>query len=353
MTKATLVADIAAIKSTPSGEVEYDDSAQSMPLVLSDVARLFFDRIPFCPDTNAAQLLNATETLIVYLNGYGFLYYVTIADLPVDNTFKVQTSDALGYWIPIPIPFTLSDLITGTPGTGNVITWNGTHWVPSVPSISSIGWSNVSSKPAQISTDLGATDQLIKKFDVGGGANESIGRVVYESGMIVLDPRGSVVDSALGGNSEVVTTQNIPHMTSVTDSIIHTTRATLRTSSADFTVARCIIIGDPGPLDSYFVSNELNDLIIIGSDGAPTYIKQANGSVFIAGGSGGTPTLSVSIPTLLGAAVSVSALLTLTGAITGSGLNSYASLAAAQTALGAGSNKWFVNTGNNNAISKA
>lgn len=273
-----LDAALADIKSTPTGLVEYNsNSLQTVEGLVRDI--LAQRGVPTVPDIATIESLNSTECSLVYMTQVGLFEYCATADLPVYNTIKYPTPDGLGYWIPIPLA-TLSSLLTGAPATGNVPTWNGTHWVPAAPTVASLGWSNITAKPTPLnSTNLHDTDQLLKKFDVSGGSFESIGRVQSGLGNIRLFPL--VVNAEpTGQNSILAITEDVRFLQDATDSLAAVTNQDIN-SGSDYSLTGSVIIGNPGDLSADVTASALTHVMAVGVNGIQAVGVDKNGNVYI------------------------------------------------------------------------
>lgn len=300
-TIASLVAAIASIKNTTSGKVEFNNSTESLALIEALLQALLSERgVVQVADIAGLQALAGSESAFAFLPGAGlFMYELT-------NNGGYASVDGIGYWnrqLFISIGDLLDVDVSTPPTNGQALIWNSgqNKYVPANPTVSALSWVNITGKPGQIGADLGATDQLIKQFDVAGGTTQSIGIAARGNGNVTLTPMGD--DLAAGTNSFVYAGQKIAHMTSAANSFLATTMTQFRSGSVPFTVVNCVIIGDPGALDGYFTGDVLQDVVAIGENGIPAFVKTAAGFIGLSGGasqnveiSGG---LAVSVDTAL------------------------------------------------------
>lgn len=360
-------AAIAGIKNTVTGLVEYDSIsvAQSLPRVHDTLSALLLNGVvPRCQTISDLQVLPATDAKMALLEKRGIFI-----NEPLSGGLEHYQAIDGSYWN-FYASMQMQDLVFGIPGSGEVPIWNTSTNRPEWGSIAVGGgssWASITGKPT-----------LVTQFGIpGAGANHNVGVSAHPGdGNIHLTPNGAGL--ATGSNGTVFINKSIPNMKVVEDSFISTNRTSLRTAAVDFNVRRCVIIGDPGPLDSFFVGNDLEDLIIIGNNGNPTYTRAKDGVVWLQGNGAGRniqfpdPTgfgslatfgvngLTNSGPTALNGLVTLGADMTSIWNATFNGLTvnasmkmaagfpRYASLVAAQGSMVAGS--VFINTGANNAL---
>jgi len=293
-TIADLDTSRADIKSTPTGLVEYNNGT-SLEAVIEILRNLLAtSRIPTVADDAALAALTGDESLLAFKTGSG-LYCYSATDLGSG----IESVDG-GFWN-LDNYTLLTALVYGTPTEGKAPLWSEANSRPEwgVPTVDELGWVNITSKPSQI-TGIASTDVLVKLFNAA--SNKGIGISTVGNGNTIFAPLGHSVTSA--SNSTLILSKNLTHMTTVNDSTIITDAVTLRPGTTPFTVNRCIIIGECGDLSAYFVSDELNDVMVVGMGGAPVFVKNLAGKINILSGSGAGIEL-VSDPLLVGGNLTV------------------------------------------------
>lgn len=244
---------ISDIKDTDSGLVEFSASG-SLQEVVEKVRNLLAERgIPYVTTQTDLQALTADEATLAYLEGAGlFVYGAT------DLGSGFESTDG-GFWNR-DLSIAITDMVSGTPANGQAPIWNAgsSSAVWGAPTVSALGWANITAKPAQLS-GLVATDELIKYF---GGATKSIGTAVLGAGNTILAANGAVT-----------------YMTAATNSVIITDMTSFRPGIVPFTVNNSTIIGDCGDLSALFTADVLDNVIVIGQNGTPAFIMKADGTV--------------------------------------------------------------------------
>jgi hypothetical protein len=201
--KSLLQTAIAAIKTTASGLVEYLTGTASLPAVHSTLVNIAQERIPYCATVGDLQALDGTECNLAYLEGVGiFVWYSGVAPLNPSYPVYTPTVLGLGYWAKKKTEATssLSDVdLTGN-ASGKFLKWNGTKWVPDVPTVSQLDWGNVINKPIITGT---TNPSIAGNLSVGG--NETIGGNLGVTGTVTLDNGLISTNNATFSNNVTVT----------------------------------------------------------------------------------------------------------------------------------------------------
>jgi hypothetical protein len=293
-TIADLDTSRADIKSTPTGLVEYNNGV-SLEAVIEIVRNILAEsRVPTVADDIELGALTADEAVLAFKTGGGFYYYAL-----TDAGAGIASTDG-GYWNP-DTTLTLLSLLNGVPANGDVPVYDsGTDtFIPGPPTVSALGWANITGKPAQI-TGIASTDLLVKHFNAA--SNKGIGTATIGNGNVIFAPLGHSVTSA--SNSTLILSKNLTYMTAVNDSVIITDATTLRPGTTPFTVNNCKIIGNPGDISGLFTGNVLENQVIIEHGGQISYYVVGNvthlvGDVILsytpAGGTPGNTTVEQSL----------------------------------------------------------
>lgn len=263
---STFRAVVAAIKGTTSGEVEYSAADESLPAIHEALITLLNERgIPYCADTDALQALGATEAMMAWLDGAGMYLY---SDTDSGNSY--QSIDG-GFWNRA-LVLNVTDMLDvddTAKGVGKTLIWNGTTHIYSVPTVLSLGWSNISSKPT-----------LITKF------SDNIGVADSDAGNVQLLAQAST--AIAGTNSIVIATPATHRVDEAVDSVIIANNPHDLNVGVDAGFNSCAIVGDPGDLSAQALSDVFTNILALGVNGVVVLMKDKDGRIHVGAPAGST-----------------------------------------------------------------